>query len=296
MEENVYLASSIKRVRRGQMEILRIKKAIYDLLSRERPMTCRQIFYRLVSTGIIDKTEAEYDGTVIRLLTKMRRANELPFHWIADNTRWMRKPRTFDSLEDALRNVATTYRRPLWQNQQVYVEVWLEKDALAGVLYDVTAQFDVPLMVTRGYSSVTFLHSAAKAIAYEDKPAFVYYLGDFDPSGVDISRKTEHDLRTFAPDTEIHFQRVAVTPEQITNWQLPTRPTKKTDSRAKNFQGESVEVDAISPSQLKALVQLCIEQHIDQHQLEIVRVAERSEREVLGRIVVPSAIASYGQH
>jgi hypothetical protein len=251
---------------------------MYDLLKAEHPMTVRQVFYRLVSMEEIAKKESEYKNTVDRLLVRMRLAKEVPFGWIADNTRWMRKPRTFDSLEEALQNTARTYRRALWTEQDVYCEVWLEKDALAGVLYQITGRWDVPLMVTRGYSSLSFLHSTAEAIAAYQKPAWIYYLGDYDPSGLDIPKKGESRLREFAPDAEIHFERVAVTPEQIHLWNLPTRPTKKTDSRAKGFTGESVEVDAIPPADLRALVQSCIEQHIDHEALTRLRLVEQSEQ------------------
>jgi hypothetical protein len=261
----------------------RIREAIYETLVLDNPATVRQVFYRLVSAGEIDKTEADYKTTVIRLLTEMRRAREIPFGWIADNTRWMRKPTTFDSLEDALQSTARTYRRALWQEQSVYVEVWLEKDALAGVLYEVTEEWDIPLMVTRGYPSLTYLHEAGESIAYEGKPAFIYYFGDYDPSGLDIPRKVEAGLREFAPKAEIYFERVAVTPEQIERWQLPTRPTKKTDTRSKNFEGESVEVDAIPSQDLRALVRECIDHHVDREVLSRVQMVEKSERETLHR-------------
>ena len=90
---------------------------------------------------------------------------------IADNTRWMRKPDSYDSLVQALDDVKRHCRRDLWSNQDTYVEVWTEKDAIAGVLYEVTAKWDVPLMVTRGYSSITFLHEAAEAIQAQRKAA-----------------------------------------------------------------------------------------------------------------------------
>jgi hypothetical protein len=244
-------------------------------------MTVRQVFYQMVSQGVIDKKEGEYKQTVVRLLKEMRLARGIPFGWIADNTRWMRKPRTYSSAEQALRRTAEAYRRSLWDNQDVYVEVWLEKDALAGVLYRVTDEFDVPLMVTRGYSSLTYLYEAAEAIEAEEKPAYLYYFGDYDPSGVDINRSTESRLREFAPDAEIHFERIAVTEEQMEEWNLPTRPTKETDSCSKGFQGESVEVDAIDPDRLRALVRHCIEKHVDQRALEVTRTAEQSEREIL---------------
>ncbi len=173
------------------------------------------------------------------------------------------------------------YRQALWENQDAVVEVWLEKEALAGVLYDVTAEWDVPLMVTRGYPSLSFLHLAAEGILKEDKPTFLYYIGDHDPSGVHIPQKVEADLREMAAGAEIHFERIAVNVDQIEEWNLPTRPTKKTDTRSKTFMGASVEADAIPPADLRALVEEAITQHIDQRVLTTTKVAERSERELL---------------
>lgn len=248
-------------------------------------MTVRQVFYRLVSAGVIGKTETEYKSTIVRLLGRMRRDGDIPFGWISDNTRWMRKPRTHSSLEGMLADSARTYRRSIWDNQEGYVEIWLEKDALSGVLYQVTADWDVPLMVTRGYPSISFLHSAAEAIAAENRPTYLYFFGDRDPSGVDIPRKVERDLRTFAPNAEIQFELVAVTEEQIANLGLSTRPTKKTDSRSKSFQGESVEVDAIPPRILRDMVGRCITRHINKAAYEVLKSAEASEREILLGIV-----------
>ncbi|MCX7428901.1 MAG: hypothetical protein NTW96_25150 [Planctomycetia bacterium] len=247
-------------------------------------MTVRQVYYRLVSATVIEKTEAEYQ-TVVRLLGVLRRAGEVPYGWIADATRWMRKPSTHGSMESMLRNTAETYRRALWNDQDVYVETWLEKDALAGVLYDVTAVWDVPLMVTRGYPSLSFLHSAAEQIREESRPCYYYYFGDLDPSGIDIPRKVERDIRQFAPDVDLHFECVAVTREQVEQFNLPTRPTKKSDSRAKKFKGESVEVDAIPPAALRELVSDCITRHIDAYTLDRTRCIENAERKTLEGIV-----------
>jgi hypothetical protein len=274
-------SKSRPRKRRTKADIERLKRTIYATVEADQPMTVRQVFYRLVSTGVIAKTEGEYKNTVGRLLVAMRREGDIPFAWVADNTRWMRKPRTYSSLEEALQSAARTYRRALWDDQDVYVEVWTEKDALAGVLLEETRQWDVPLMVSRGFSSISYLYEAAATIRDQGKPAHLYYFGDHDPSGVHIDRVIEARLREFAPDAEIHFQRVAVRPEQIREWGLPTRPTKKTDSRSKTFQGESVEVDAIPPRRLREIVRGCIEQHIDTTKLATLRVAEQSEREIL---------------
>ena len=112
--------------------------------------------------------------------------------------------------------------------------------------------YDVPLMVARGYASLSFLHSAAEYIGDLDVPAYIYHFGDFDPSGVNAGEKIEQTLREMAPDAEIHFERIAVTPDQIAQWDLPTRPTKTTDSRSKGFGDISVELDAIPPDRTAA--------------------------------------------
>src|SRR5262245_34894601 len=87
------------------------------------------------------------------------------------------------------------------------------------------------------------------------------------------------------PDADIYFERVAVTPEQIRDWDLPTRPTKKNDTRSKDFGAVSVELDAIDPNDLRALVQETIEQHLPQDQFEVLKAAEESEREIISRLV-----------
>src|SRR5262249_25606428 len=233
--------------------------------------------------GLIKKAEIEYQRTVVRLLVDMREAGEIPFAWIADNTRWQRKPSTFVGLEAYLNSAAKSYRRDLWAAMPVYVEVWIEKDALAGVLVEETSTYDVPLMVAKGYASLSFLHSAADPIKAKGKPAHIYHFGDLDPSGVDAARDIEDKLRRYAPDAEIHFERPAVTREQVERWRLPERPTKTTDTRAKKFNGSSVELDAIPAHTLRALVRQCIERPVDKEQLGVLRAAEESERELLTR-------------
>lgn len=277
------MISRPRSTRRTRSQIDEIRAGLYRLLEAENPMTVRQVFYRAVGEGLIEKSETEYRATVIRLLTDLRRSGVMPFDWLADSTRWQRKPETWRSLEEALRITAETYRRALWSTADSYVEIWLEKDALAGVLYEETSFFDVPLMVTRGYPSLTFLHSSAAALARQKRPVFIYYFGDWDPSGKDISRAVERDLRGFAPKAELYFERVAVNPAQIVSMGLPTRPTKKTDSRSKTFSGESVEVDAIPPLTLRKMARKKIVSHLDLRELERLEVAEEAERETLRR-------------
>jgi hypothetical protein len=280
-----YVPSDIKRpkrFRRTKAAITSVRDAIKDILEQDNPQTVRQVFYALTVRGVIAKAEVEYHRTVVRLLVDMREAGQIPFEWLADNTRWQRKPSSFTGIEACLNSTSKFYRRDLWAAMPVYVEVWCEKDALAGVLMEETEVYDVPLLTARGYSSLTFVYNAAKAIEAKGKPAYIFHFGDLDPSGVDAARDIEAKLRRYAPEAEIHFERPAVTREQVEQWNLPTRPTKQTDSRAKKFGSTtSVELDAIPARQLREIVRGCIERHVDQNQLKILKVAEESERDFL---------------
>jgi hypothetical protein len=278
-----YQASPIKRRKRKRTratkaEVELRRENLIEIIQTALPMTVRQVFYQATVHGIVEKSEAGYTK-VQNDLVLLRRAGELPYTWLADNTRWQRKPRSYSSVKEAIEKTARFYRKALWDKIDAYVEVWLEKDALSGVIFPITSKYDVPLMVARGYASLSFLHSAADFISDLDVPA--YHLGDFDPSGVNAGEKIEETLREMAPAADIYFERLAVTPEQIETWDLPTRPTKSTDSRSKNFGAISVELDAIEPNQFRALVRDAIEQHLPADQFEMLKVAEESERDLL---------------
>jgi hypothetical protein len=280
----VYQASPVKRGRATRVEIETRRNALCGIVAEMQPMTVRQVFYQASVRGVVEKTEADY-AKVQTDLVLLRRRGVLPYEWLTDATRWQRKPQTFGSVKEALEDTARLYRKALWADADAYVEIWLEKDALSGVVYPVTSTYDVPLMVARGYASLSFLHSAAEYINELTVPAYVYHLGDFDPSGVNASEKIEEMLRDLAPDAVIEFERIAVTPAQIAAWNLPTRPTKQSDSRAKGFGEISVELDAIEPGILRALVQVAIERHLPAEQFEVLKVAEASERQLIKGLV-----------
>ena len=280
-----YQASPIKRKRSTRAEIDARRLALQGMVSKQRPMTVRQVFYQATVRGVVEKAESGY-AKVQTDLVCMRRAGVIPYGWLADSTRWQSKPTTYDSVQDALEETARLYRRSLWAEADSYVEVWLEKDALAGVIYPITSHYDVPLMVARGYASLSFLHDAAEYMAELEVPVWVYHLGDFDPSGVNACEKIEQTLREMASEAEIHLERLAVTPTQVRNARLPTRPTKLTNSRAKSFGSDvSVELDAIPANLLRAIVLEAIERHLAKERLEVLQAAEASERQLIAGLV-----------
>jgi len=239
-----YRASHIKRHRATKAEVETRRETLFNIVEAMRPMTVRQVFYQATVCGVVEKSEAGYTKVQTDLV-QMRRSGELPYGWLADSTRWQRKPRSFDGIKEALQHTAEFYRKDLWHSADTYAEIWLEKDALSGVVFPVTAEYDVPLMVARGYASLSFLHGAA----------------------------------------EIYFERLAVTTEQIEDWALPTRPTKASDTRSRGFGAISVELDAIPPDHLRAIVRAAIEQHLPPKQFKVLKAAEESERRAIAAFV-----------
>jgi hypothetical protein len=271
------------RGRRLSSTTLAIRGAVDHLTAQYERMTVRQVFYKLESVfGLVAKTEGGYKQ-VQRQVLRMRREELLPWDFIADGTRWRRKPATHKDARSFVEQMARSYRRDLWQSHNLRIELWLEKDALADVIIDVTNKWDVSLMVSRGQSSATFLHSAAMAAeaAFEeaDLATFVYALYDHDAAGLRAFNAIERDLPGHAPNVPISVERLAVTEAQIAGWSLPTRPPKKKDPNAKQWGNRpAVELDAIDPVRLTGLVEEAITRHVNTHAWEVQKAVEREEQ------------------
>jgi len=267
------------------------RQAILDIVRAQQPMTCRQVFYRAMVKGLVEKSEKGYllSNTDLRIL---RRSGDIPYDFIVDNTREILRPKTYVSVEAALEEAAEDYCKNLWHDAEEIVMVFVEKDALSGVLWPVTSRFDVPLIVARGYNSLSALHGIAKTItaaAAAGQRVNIYYFGDLDPSGTDAVRAAEETLRqmTAGCTTEktLRFERVAVTRAQAEKWNLPSRPTKTSDVRAKNFKGRSVELDAIEPDDLRVLVRKVIQRHMPDAKFDELMAKEDEERRLIRGLV-----------
>jgi hypothetical protein len=168
------------------------------------------------------------------------------------------------------------------------VEIWCEKQALAGVIGDVAEEYDVPVLISKGMPSLTQLYGTAREIYRADeagKQSYIYQFGDHDPSGVLIPQTIERRLNELCEKLDCNppiVERVALTEEQIAEFDLPTRPTKRQgNTHADKFEGDSVELDALPSGILRDMVREVIERHISEHALETLRIAEKSERELL---------------
>jgi hypothetical protein len=278
---------------------------LIDYAAEHGPVTVRQLYYQAEVHGVpgIDKTESGYDRVQQQVLN-LRRAGRLPYSDIADLTRWMRKPRTYDGVAAALEATAQLYRKALWSDAGTYVEIWCEKDALAGVIYPITAEYDIALMVARGYSSETFAFEAVAAREGDPREYHVWYLGDFDRSGSEAARSLQEKLERFATErgVDVGFRVLAIEAADILEFNatenaalvnlngqarwLPTRePKRKTSADQAWPHSYAIELDAIPPDDLRRMVGQIIENYLPADQLEILKVAEDSERRLIRKLV-----------
>ena len=283
---SAYGTSPIKRTRRTKSEIEALDAALMEIVEQFNPVTVRQVFYQAVNQGLVPKSETKGYRVVQRRLVVLRESGVIPYGYVVDGTRYVHGHRRYNDLDEFTSYAAGLYRKDYWADSVVNVEVWLEKDALKGVLRPtVVDECGLGLHVTRGFASITYLQEAADEIARDGRPTYVYVLTDFDPSGVSIAEKVKEELIRRAPFSDLTVERLAVNREQIERWNLPTRPTKTSDTRASKFRRrygtDSVELDAIPPDELRRLVRSAIESHMDPWNLKQLRLAERSERETL---------------
>jgi hypothetical protein len=297
---DIYPASPIKqkRQRATRDEMSTRRRRIKEIVELDQPMTVRQVFYQAVVGGIVGKAETDYDK-IQALLTDLRRSSEIPYEWIIDEGRYARQPYTVEGVPQALNDARRGYRKDPWQETFEYVQIWVEKNALVGVIEPVTREYDVPLMAAVGYSSISFLHEAAVDLTRLSCPIYIYQLGDLDPSGTQAAEAIEKDLRGFAPEADIHFERIAITPEHITKFGLHAalRPTKQTDPRYRWFIERysnadvlrgghlSCELDALRPTDLRNLVRNTIERHLARKRLDMMNARGEQEKQKIGHML-----------
>jgi len=253
-------------------------------------ITLRQLYYRLVAAQVIENCQKSYKR-LVAMLTKARKDGTISPAAFCDLTRESRGPYGWLDLGDYAQGMAQRYSRLCWQSQPRYLEVWVEKEALATVFAPLCGRHQVRLVVCRGYPSVSCLYEAARRFASEagdGRECFLSYFGDFDPSGVDIPRNIGDELDAWAPGAAPAVSVVALTPEQIADHNLPPAPPKHTDTRAARFVAkhgrDTVELDALPPGALRELIESAIVAHIDAAPWRAETDAENAERERLAEI------------
>ncbi|NJD65944.1 MAG: hypothetical protein FIB00_12000 [Chloroflexi bacterium] len=259
---------------------------IYEIVRANLPTGIRFTYYTAAARGLVEKRDTGY-VKVQRAILEMRRSGRIPWPWIVDTNRWMRKPRTWGSVEELLEETARTYRRALWRNAPVLLEVWCESESVAGVLYPVTSKWDVPLYPIKGQTSDSFAYSAAQNYKGDPRRLTILYVGDHDPAGYEIETNLHAKLMEHSGRRDIAFARLACTAEDVATLGLTGTPPKKHDyidaltGERVPWSGPAIEVEAIEPPRLRARLDSAIAEHAPKRALEIARVAEESEREIL---------------
>jgi hypothetical protein len=258
--------------------IMTVNAILTEYIEAGYDLSLRQLYYQLVSRNIVENTERSYKN-VGNLVSDARMAGLIDWNIIKDRGREMISNPHWDSPSQILQSCATQYRVDRWGNQPCYVEVMVEKQALEGVLIPVCSEWDIPFTANKGYSSSSAMYEASKRFlerAQEGKELYILYLGDHDPSGIDMTRDVDDRLELFLNTSMglhanegrlISVKRLALNMNQVEELNPPENPAKITDSRApeyiKRFGDSSWELDAIEPKQLAGIVSSAIESIVD---------------------------------
>ena len=221
---------------------------------------------------------AEAFGTVSKHLANWRFQGRIPFNRFVDSTRWYHGKRTFDDLEEALSDTVETYRKNLWREQRNLVEIWVEKEAVASIVSPVGNSWGIRTFPCRGFASITSTWEAAetfKAAIEAGKEPVILYLGDHDESGYKIDRAIfEKHFKHYGIRDLVDFRRVAILPEQIEKFNLPTRPSKTEWDG-----GDCVEIDTLSSEEIRTLLEDEIKALISPREWNQLRAIETEERD-----------------
>lgn len=290
-------------------------------------LTLRQLYYQLVSANVIKNEERQYKK-LSSLLSDARLMGRIDWDAIEDRIRVPRVPQEFKNLQELVDAALNSYRLDRWKGQENYVEVWIEKDALAGIVAPIAREYHVTMMVNRGYSSQSAMYDAAKrflkachgedlpyktgAELYEGKDAdekmlavlkkinvldaealsdppprnpILLYLGDHDPSGEDMVRDIGARLSMFG--IEVDVRKLALTIDQVHEYDPPPNPAKMTDPRAEEYVDKhgatSWEVDALRPDVLDQLIRDSLESVIDMAAMDKVKRLEKRDKAILAK-------------
>lgn len=263
-------------------------EVIADYAPQGLILTLRQLYYRFVAHGKIPNTQQSYDS-LGALINNARLAGLIDWAAIEDRTRGLQgRAHATTPLAYGI-SMAERYTIDLWVGQQTRLEIWVEKEALIGVIGRVALEFDVPFLACRGYLSQSEMWEASKRMHdYYRRSGggipVVLHMGDHDPSGIDMTRDNEDRLSDLFK-CPVRMKRIALNMSQIQRYDPPPNPAKVTDSRYKGYLEEygsdSWEMDALEPRVLKTIVQGHIEQYLDMAKFNKRVEKQKAEREWL---------------
>ena len=238
------------------------REIIEEYVQNGFDLTLRQLYYQFVARDLIPNTQRSYKR-LGSLINDARLAGQIDWDHLVDRTRALKSLSSWETPGDIIRSAAHSFHVNMWEGQDYRPEVWIEKDALVGVIEPICNSLDVPFFSCRGYTSQSTMWRASQRLrrySSEGQTPVVIHLGDHDPSGIDMSRDIKDRLHMFRSDLE--FIRIALNRDQIDLYSPPPNPTKVTDSRAAAYMAEhgneSWELDALDPTEMESLIERTI--------------------------------------
>ena len=267
----------------------KINEVIRNYMMQGYSLTLRQVYYQLVARTIIENNEKSYKN-IGNLISDARLAGLIDWNAIEDRTRNMRGNSHWSTPGQIIDSAAYSYHLDHWEGQENYVEVWVEKDALIGIVGQICGQLDVNFFSCRGYVSQSEMWSAAQRLKRRQEQGqnvVLLHLGDHDPSGKDMSRDIQDRLRIFET-YEVEFHRLALNMNQIEKYNPPPNPAKLTDSRATQYINEfgydSWELDALEPQVISDLIERNVESYRNKKLYNEILKQEKMEKSLLSDI------------
>lgn len=271
--------------RRKSLALIDQANEIIDEYTRQGyTLTLRQLYYQFVARGIIPNTMKDYKN-LGNVINDGRMAGLIDWNAIEDRTRNLEKQSTWDSPKDILLACARQFKFDYWEDQEYRIEVWVEKEALVGVIERAAFNYRCPYFACRGYSSQSESWRAGRRFKEYNKlgqKVIVLHLGDHDPSGIDMTRDNEDRLKMFSSYGDVEIIRLALNEDQVRRYRPPPNPAKLTDTRAaeyvRRFGDESWELDALDPRVIDELISSNIERYIDREKWNDVKRREENAR------------------
>lgn len=243
-----------------QQQISRVNAILDEYEAQGFDLTVRQIFYQFVSKDWIKNSMKEYKK-LAAVINDARLAGQIDWNRIVDRTRYLRDINTWSDPASIIGSAVASYKEDLWKDQKHRIEVWIEKDALVGVIERVCQENRVPFLSCRGYTSQSEMWGAAQRLEgyYRNgQTVHIIHLGDHDPSGIDMTRDITDRMDLFISPEAVHVHRIALNMDQVRRYAPPPNPAKVTDSRADKYIAEhgreSWELDALKPQVIERLI------------------------------------------
>lgn len=287
-----------KKLAKGTMKLIdQANEIITEYTAQGYVLTLRQLYYQLVARGLLANKTKEYKrlGAAI---SDGRLAGYVDWEAIEDRTRNLETQPAWRSPADIVRSCAQQFQIDKWaaRFQKYRPEVWVEKEALAGVFDRICDELQVPYIACRGYMSQSEMWAAGQRFMEyrdQDQTPFIIHFGDHDPSGIDMTRDIDDRIELFMTDVEndvsglgeFRIERLALNMDQVRKYNPPPNPAKTTDSRfegyTKKYGDESWELDALEPKVLVKLVTDAIKNIRDEVQWRAALKEEKEHKRLL---------------